>query len=368
MFEDRLMENIRSSLRGLTVLGIKKDFGRATIEFADMGLVQPLQDRISRVFGIAGFAVAFSAKSNPGDIEATVLSEVSKRQVGAFAVRAKRIDKRLPFSSQEINEKIGAAILKKFEGSRVDLSNPELTVNIDALSEETFIYMDKQKGAGGLPVGCSGRVATLISGGIDSPVAAWRMMRRGCYTDFIHFHSAPFTDAASQEKVKEIVQVLSSWHGGRVRLVMVPLGTVQRKLVTSAPEKYRVILYRRFMLRIAEALAKDFGAEALVTGEALGQVASQTLSNMATTESVVTLPVMRPLIGMDKQEIVDMARQIGTYELSIQPHQDCCQFLEPRHPVTYTTPNELNEVEKGMDIGALVKEGLTGARLTDINA
>lgn len=367
MFEDRLMENIRSSLRGLPISGIKRDFGRVTIEFADMGLAQSLKDRISRVFGIAGFAVAVCARSNPADIESAVVRELDERQISKFAVRAKRTDKTLPFSSQEINEKIGTAILKRFAGSQVDLSNPEVIINIDIHSDGAFIYTDKQKGAGGLPVGCSGSVMALISGGIDSPVAAWRMMRRGCHTSFVHFHSAPFTDAASQEKVKEIVHALSAWHGSPVRLVMVPLGAVQRKVVTSAPEKYRVILYRRFMLRIAEVLAKEVKAEALVTGEALGQVASQTLSNMTTTESAATIPIMRPLIGMDKQEIVDTARQIGTFELSIQPHQDCCQFLEPRHPATYTTPDELNDVEKGMDIEALVKEGLTGAEWMDIS-
>ncbi len=248
------------------------------------------------------------------------------------------------------------------------MNSPDLTIWIDIMKDASYIYMERFKGAGGLPAGTAGKVGVLISGGIDSPVAAWRMMKRGCAPVFIHFHSAPFTDRASIEKVEEIVERLAEWQTGVVKLGLVPLGDIQKKIVTQAHEKYRVILYRRFMVRIAEAIAKEMGCEALVTGEALGQVASQTLSNMATVNSVATIPILRPLVGTDKQEIVDQARELGTYELSIEPHQDCCQFLEPRHPATNTTCEELLKVEAGLNIEELVKEGLTDVEWKDIKS
>jgi thiamine biosynthesis protein ThiI len=223
-------------------------------------------------------------------------------------------------------------------------------------------------GAGGLPTGVSGRVGCLISGGIDSPVAAWRMMKRGCEIVLIHFHSAPFTDKASIEKVEELTEILASWYPGKIKLALIPLGTIQKKIVTQTEEKYRVILYRRFMVRMAEQVAISEGCEALVTGEALGQVASQTLSNITTVDSAVKMPIFRPLIGMDKQEVVDSAKFIGTYGLSIQPHQDCCQFFEPRHPITRTTDQEMIEVEKALNIDELVKEGLTHVEWKHIKA
>lgn len=365
-FEEKLFNNIRAKLRGLSVKSVENHAGRLAIDFADTYPVTTLHDKLCKVFGVAGFAPAILATTNLSDIEKTVLFCLESRQIGSFAVRAKRIDKKLPYSSQEVNERIGRAIVRSCDRAIVNLDNPETTVHIDILNDRSYIYIDKFKGAGGLPSGTSGRVACLISGGIDSPVAAWKMMKRGCSVSFIHFHSAPFTDRASIEKVKELVENLNEWQEKNGRLVIIPLGNIQKKIVTAMHEKYRVILYRRFMVRIAEEIAKELGAEALVTGEALGQVASQTLSNMATVEFVAGIPILRPLIGMDKQEIVDLAIKIGTYNLSIIQHQDCCQFLEPRHPATRTTPSEMAEVEKHLNIEELVKEGLTHAEWKDI--
>lgn len=358
-FEDILVNNIRANLSQISPLSIQRQFGRIMLEFAGAYDRKTLFGKLSKVFGIANFAPAIFTDTSLANIEKTVLLAIEGRQFRSFAVRARRIEKRLPYTSQEVNEKIGLQVCR-LTGSQVNLDDPELTLWIDILSEGAYIYVDKIKGALGLPTGTSGKVACLISGGIDSPVAAWRLMRRGCIVDFIHFHSAPFTNAASQEKVSEIVDILNEWQCGRGRLLMVPFGDIQRKIVTSVPEKYRVILYRRFMMRVAEAIAKELKCEALVTGEALGQVASQTLSNMATVSAVVGIPILRPLVGLDKQEIVDLSKEIGTYQLSIEPHQDCCQFLEPRHPVTHSTHEELLKVEENLDIEALVKEGLTG--------
>lgn len=364
-FFEKLLNNIRVNLRGLSVSRIENLSGRIIIDLKEAYPIEALAERLSRVFGVSGFAPAFKAGGGVSDVESMALSCLSKREIGSFCVRAKRVDKRLPFSSQDVNIKVGAAICEKF-GAKVNLKDPDTTVWADILKDRSYIYVDKFQGAGGLPVGTSGRVLSLISGGIDSPVASWRMMRRGCVVDFLHFHSAPFTDEASIEKVKEIVEKLMGFETGFGRFAMIPLGNIQKKIVTKTLEQYRVILYRRFMIRIACEVAKKIKAESLVTGESLGQVASQTLSNMATVESVSTLPVLRPLVGMDKQEIVDTAVRIGTYDLSILPHKDCCQFLEPRHPVTHSTSAELEEVEKELNIEELVKEGLTGTEFVDI--
>jgi thiamine biosynthesis protein ThiI len=367
-FEDILTNNVRANMQEFNVASVERLYGRLLLRFGDTYPVEILKNKLCRIFGVASVAPAVIAGTALADIEQTVISCLSGRQFHTFAIRAHRIEKTLPYKSQEVNERIGRAVLSKFKDAKVDLENPQLTIRIDILSNASYISLDKFKGAGGLPTGTGGRVLSLISGGIDSPVASWRMMRRGCTVNFIHFHSMPFTDSASIEKVNEICKILSGWQGGKARLIMIPFGNIQKKIVTAANEKYRIILYRRFMMRIAEALAHELKAEALITGEALGQVASQTLSNIATVGASVSIPILRPLIGMDKQEIVDLARIVGTYELSIEPHQDCCQFLEPRHPVTYTTLNELAEVESSLDIEGLVKEGLTGTEWKDIKA
>lgn len=365
-FEDKLINNIQASLSGTRISSVDKLFGRIRIVFADRYTLKTLSDKILKVFGVASFAPAVCTATPLANIEQTAIGLIEHRQFASFAVRARRVEKKLPYTSQEVNERIGARV--KGQGARVDLDNPELTIWIEILSKEAYIYIDKFKGPGGLPVGTSGEVLALISGGIDSPVAAWRMMRRGCKINFIHFHSAPFTDSASQEKVKELVEKLSKWQCNKARFVMVPFGEIQKKIVTSTPERYRVILYRRFMMRIAKIIARGLYAEALVTGESLGQVASQTLSNMTAVEVAAGLPILRPLVGMDKQEIIDTAKKIDTYDLSIIPHQDCCQFFEPRHPATRSTPEELAAVEKGLNIDELIKEGLTGAEWKDISA
>ncbi len=365
-FEEKLIKGLRASLRGYNIASVEKLQGRVDVTLVGLYDMEALKYKVSRVFGVAAYAVAVCAGVSLESIEKTVLAGLAGRQIDTYAVRARRVDKKLPYSSFDANIAIGAAIAKKFPGAKVNLDDPQTTVHIDILKDRSYTYIDKFVGAGGLPTGTAGRVACMISGGIDSPVAAWRMMRRGCVVDFIHFHSAPFTDAASIEKVEEIVEKLNEWQCGAGKIVKVPLGNIQRKIVTATHEKYRVILYRRFMMRLAERIAEGLHAEALVTGEALGQVASQTLSNMNTVASAIKMAPLRPLVGMDKQEIVDLAIKIGTYDVSIIPHQDCCQFLEPRHPVTHTTIEELMKVEESLNIEELVKEGLTQIERNDI--
>jgi thiamine biosynthesis protein ThiI len=251
-----------------------------------------------------------------------------------------------------VNQILGAAI-QGATGARVDLDHAALTVAVDVLPGRAFFSLEKVPAAGGLPVGTSGRVLALLSGGIDSPVAAWRMMRRGCRVDFVHFHSAPFVDRTSQEKARELARILTQWELD-ADLYLVPFGEAQRQIVTAVGRPLRVVLYRRMMLRIAEAIARRAGAAALVTGDSLGQVASQTLANLAVVGEATTLPLLRPLVGMDKSEIAAEAEALGTFETSIVPDQDCCSLFVPRHPATRADLDEVRALEARLDVPALV--------------
>jgi thiamine biosynthesis protein ThiI len=365
IFEKMLADNVRIALKGADVRGVDVMHGRLIIRFKSDSDVSSLIPNVKHVFGAANVASALRVGPDLEEIRQAVFHLIKGKKPESFAVRARRSDKGFPLSSQQINERIGALVNQKYSW-RVDLGNPDLTIGIEALRDRVYVFVDRIRCVGGLPVGMSGKVGCLISGGIDSPVAAWRMMKRGCIPLFIHFHSAPFTTAASQDKTEELVERIMRGQPPAT-LAMVPLGPIQQKIVISVPAKYRVILYRRFMVRIACAVARKHKAQALASGEALSQVASQTLSNLATIDAVSSLPILRPLIGYDKQEIVDEAREIGTYELSIQPHDDCCSFLMPRNPVTRTTIRELDGVERSLDVESLVKLGLDGCQETRID-
>jgi thiamine biosynthesis protein ThiI len=247
---------------------------------------------------------------------------------------------------------LGRFALERF-GGRVDLDDPQLTVGVELLAGEAFVYANRHPGPGGLPVGSGGRLLALLSAGIDSPVAAHLMLKRGAHIDFVHFHSAPFTDAASREKAVELASIVCRYQRPS-RLHLVPFADVQRAIVAGAPEPFRVLLYRRFMGRIAERLAARISAAALVTGESLGQVASQTLENIVAIEDALGVPVLRPLVGFDKQEIIEMARRLGTYDVSIEPHDDCCSFLMPRRPATRARAEELRDAESSLRLDELV--------------
>src|SRR5258706_1358721 len=244
--------------------------------------------------------------------------------------------------------------------------NAEFTVTVEILPRDGFLGFNKLPGAGGSPVGASGRVASLISGGFDSPVASYRMMQRGCRLVFVHFHSAPYQDKPSQEKVRDLVALLTR-HQFKSRLYMVPFGEIQRQIVAAVARPLRVVLYRRMMLRIGEAIARKEKAKALVTGESLGQVASQTLDNMAVIQQAAQLPILRPLVGMDKQEIVDQARRIGTFDISAVPDQDCCQLFVPKHPATKARYDEVEADEAKLDLQALLRYGLDNACMEEFS-
>lgn len=355
-FESRLVDVLSARLLPIGAHSVRRLPGRFFIEFAAEHPWNRVKDVAQKVFGLSNAYGVYRVGPELDQVRALLPSVLQGRAFGSFAVRCRRGEKQFPYSSQQVGEIIGREIQER-TGARVDLDHPEFTLWIEIMSRHIFVGGDRVEGPRGLPLGMSGTVAVLLSGGIDSPVAAWRMMRRGCETVALHFHSAPFTNAASQEKVVALARTLAAWHGP-LRLGMIPFAPLQQQIVLHAPAELRIILYRRLMLRIAEALAHEVRATALVTGDALGQVASQTLSNLSTIEAAVTLPVLRPLVGMDKEEITATARRIGTYETSIEPHQDCCNFLEPRHPATSSRLVTVERAERTLDLPALVRQGV----------
>ena len=361
-FVEALVRNVRRATQGLGVRRVWPGYGWVGVELEDAADWDTVHAALFTVFGIAKMSLAHRMPLDVEKMKEAVRPFVLERRFSTFRVSTNRGDKSFPLTSPEVNADIGAFV-KDLTGARVDLSNPEMTLHIDIMSREAYFYFDPQPGPGGLPVGTAGRVACLLSGGIDSPVAAYRMMKRGCRITFIHFHSFPLVDGSSRDKALELVDVLDRYQGNS-RLYLVSFANVQQNILLAVPPAYRVVLYRRFMLRIAEKIARLEGAEALVTGDSLGQVASQTLQNIGAIEAVVEkLPVFRPLIGMDKTEIIDQAERIKTFSISILPDQDCCTLFVPRHPVTRYTDAEALEWEKALDVEVLVQAAVAKADL-----
>ena len=355
-FTELLKRNILASVKDLGAKEIRSLPARLVLTFRNEIDSDTLSKRISSVFGIANFSLVQRTERDIDQLRSQILTGLNGAHFSSFRIDTQRGDKSFPLNSPEINRQLGAAVREKTH-ARVDLTNPEFTVFVEILPKDTYFGFNKLSGAGGLPVGASGRLLSLISGGFDSPVAAYRMMQRGCRVNFVHFHSAPYQDKTSQDKVRELVKLLTR-HQFQSRLYMVPFGEIQRQIVAAVARPLRVVLYRRMMLRIAEHIARKEKARALVTGESLGQVASQTLENMTVIQQAVTLPILRPLVGMDKQEIVDQARRIGTFETSSIPDQDCCQLFVPKHPATKARFDEVEADEAKLDINDLVRYGL----------
>jgi thiamine biosynthesis protein ThiI len=358
-FIAHLVRNLRAATADLDVRDVRALMGRIEITVGDETAWHAVRDRVARVFGIANFSRAGRIPLDVDAMAARILEDLEGQHPASFRLSARRADKRFPLTSPEIEREVGGRI-KEARGWTVDLESPELTIFLEILSEHGFYFFGKEKGAGGLPTGASGRVACLLSGGIDSPVAAWRMMRRGCTVQLVHFHSYPILSRASQEKVRELVTVLTSYQL-RSRLVMVAFGELQQRVVLAVPPALRVVIYRRLMMRIAECLARQHRARALVTGEVVGQVASQTLENLAVINEAITLPVLRPLIAMDKEEIVAEAQRLGTYPISIIPDQDCCQLFTPKHPATAARLDEVHAAEAALPVDGMVAEAVEGA-------
>jgi thiamine biosynthesis protein ThiI len=358
-FVEQLMTNIGATLRGTGVKRVRSAPGRIVIHIKPDADWTEISRRLQYVFGIANYSLAWRTRRRIEDITATALAAIDGRHFASFAVRTRRADKGFPLPSPEVNRIVGRAIQDQTHAA-VHLDHPEVAVNVEVLPREAFVGLERLPGPGGLPVGTGGSVLSLISGGIDSPVATYRMMRRGCRAEFVHFHGAPYQDRTSRDKVVELVRLLTRYQRSS-RLHLVAFGEIQRQIVAAVRRPFRVVLYRRMMMRIADALAGRVDAHALVTGESLGQVASQTLANMAVIEEATSLPLLRPLVGMDKAEISAQAEQIGTYEISVQPDQDCCQLFVPRHPAIRMTVEEAHDAERPLDIPAMVGQALEGA-------
>jgi len=361
LFLRRLGRNLMAATAGCGVRQVRRLPGRLVLDLAEDADLAEIRRRVATVFGVAYSAPALSIRPEWTAVQGAVLRLLEGRRFESFRITARRTFKVFPMPSDEVNRELGALVLRHFE-TRVNLTEPALTVHVDLLPSEALVYVDRDEGPGGLPVGVSGRVAALISGGIDSPVAAWRLQRRGCVIEFVHFHSVPYLPDTSQRKVRALVAHLVR-HQFEARLWLVPFGEIQREVVLAVPPPLRVVVYRRLMTRIAEGIAHRTGALALVTGESLGQVASQTLENLARTTEAATMPILRPLIGTDKQEIIREAKAIGTYEISIEPDQDCCTLFVPRHPDTRASAEAIAEAEARLDVPRLVAQGLDAAAL-----
>ncbi len=366
-FERILEINLRKSIERTLPnhpFSIKKDYKRFLIIFKNSVAPELVCTTLERVFGLVNFSPVESVPLKIEAIESAAVQLMQQRTETTFAVRAKRAHKTFPLNSNEINVRLGAKIVE-ITGKKVDLSQPQITCYVEILPDQALIYVDRFKGPGGLPVSSNGKVLTLLSGGFDSPVAAYLILKRGAKSSFIHFHSYPYTNKFSQEKVVELAKILNQYQF-HSRLYMVPFAETQEEIVFSVPDKLRVILYRRFMMRIAESVARRDGFKAVVTGEALGQVASQTLENLAAIEQVIHLPVLRPLIGMDKEEIITLARKIGTYEISVKPHDDACTRFMPRKPETRAKLNQVQQAEADLDVQGLVEKALQKIEVVEI--
>ncbi|MBR8660873.1 tRNA uracil 4-sulfurtransferase ThiI [Brevibacillus sp. NL20B1] len=368
LFEAALVQSVKSVLRPFANIKVRRNYGRMYVELHGED-AHAVVERLRRVFGISSISPTVQVEPDEQAIKAKALELIRhlQPQPKTFRVETRRADKRFPKQSMEVSRMVGTHILRNIPEIKVDVHQPEAVVNIEIRAEGTYISCETIPGPGGLPVGSGGKVLLLLSGGIDSPVAGWKMMKRGVTLEAIHFHSYPFTSERALQKVRDLAQKLALW-GGNVRLHVVPFTEIQTAIREKCPEDYLITIMRRFMMRIAEQVAARTGALALATGESLGQVASQTLESMNTINKVVSIPILRPLIGMDKTEITDIARRIDTYELSILPYEDCCTIFTPKNPVTRPKPHVAERFEEKLDVAALVEDAVNRTVIEEITA
>lgn len=367
-FEDRLIQNIKNQIQHMEGVKVHKTFGRIYVDLNGADPV-PVISRLKKIFGIVSFSPAVRVENDLKKIKEASLEIIKSMNPvpKTFKVKARRTDRTFPISSQELPHHVGGYILANIEGIKVDVHHPDTEISIEVREEGTYIMGEVIPGAGGFPVGTNGKVLLLLSGGIDSPVAGWYMLKRGVRVEAIHFHSYPYTSERAKQKVVDLAQILTEW-GGRVRLHIVPFTEIQTQIKQTCPEDLMVTVMRRYMMRIAERLAESIDARALATGESLGQVASQTLDSMYTINRVIQMPVLRPLVAMDKTEIIKVAREIGTFETSILPYEDCCTIFTPKNPRTKPKNNVLEKVEErsGMDMEGLIQSAIAGIEVIDL--
>lgn len=373
-FEEKLIENIKKSLQinGIVFNYAQRISGRILLELKNEQDREMAKNFLQKIFGLNYFVFAHQANQDIESIKNKAVEILQSKNFESFKVETKRGNKNFALTSQQINEQVGEEVLNKvlpicnLSDSRncvkVDLHNPDIVLYIEITEKYAFLYTEKNKGLGGLPLGVSGKAICLISGGIDSPVASYLMMKRGVENVFVHFYSNQQGYEVSLEKVRDILKILKNYQV-TIKVYFVPFGEVQKETVLKTKAEFRVVLYRRVMFLVANEISQNEKAKALITGESVGQVASQTLDNMLVVEDTVSLPVLRPLAGWDKQEIMDLAKKIGTYETSILPHLDCCSMFAPEHPATKADLKEVKKQEKKLKLKGLIKSALKNTKI-----
>ena len=367
-FEERLMGNARRRLQKYGKFRIYSRQSITYIEPKEPGCdMEGAFDTLSRLFGVVGLSRAKACEKTPEAILETAKTYLREDLLAArtFKVESKRSDKTFPMTSIQLSQFVGGELNEAFSNLQADMHHPELTVHVEVRDFAAYVHGDPAPGAGGLPVGVGGKAVSLLSGGIDSPVASWMMAKRGVHLEMVHFYSPPYTSQQSLDKVLELARLLVPWCG-RLCVHTVPFTEIQEAIRRACPEEYFTLIMRRFMMRCAQKVAERVGARALITGECLGQVASQTMEALAVSQDACTLPVLRPVVAMDKEEIVRVARRIGTFETSIQPFEDCCTVFTPRHPRTHPAVADVRELERALDVEGLVDRAMEGTRYVPV--
>lgn len=358
-FEDKLIKQMRRAIKDIGFDIIYKEQGKIYIEAAKENFPQMIS-RLKKVFGIVYISPCIRIEKDMeqiGEAAAIIMKErLEKGNVSTFKVDTNRADKQFPIKSPDVSRKIGGVILEEFKELTVDVHNPDVYLYVD-IKQQAYVYTERTKSYGGLPIGTNGKGLLLLSGGIDSPVAGFMMAKRGMEISAVHYHSYPFTSERAEEKVKDLAKILSMYTG-KIKMFSINLLPIQKEINMKCPEDEMTIISRRFMMRIAEKIADFHGFNALITGENLGQVASQTIYGLNVTNSSVDMPVFRPLIGFDKVDIIEIAKDIETYETSIQPFEDCCTVFLPKHPVTKPKLEDIEESEAALEVEALIEEAI----------
>lgn len=370
-FEKKLVDRVKKILRKFSGVDVYREEGLVFVSANSENSQEELVGEISKVFGISSISPAVETNPNMEDIYETavnfMMNLIEKESVRTFKVEAKRADKNFPVKSPEIARLVGGEVLKGCKVLKVDVRNPQVCLHVDVRRDKAYIYRKKIQGYGGLPLGTNGKGMLLLSGGIDSPVAGWMMAKRGMSIEAIHFHSYPYTSQRAQEKVEDLARQISIYCGD-FKLHIVNLLPVQEEIIKTCPEEETTILVRRFMMKIAEKVGEQTGTKTLITGESLGQVASQTTESIVCTDQSVAMPVLRPLIAMDKVDIMDVAKKIGTYETSILPYEDCCTVFLPKHPVTRPKLESILHSEEKLNVDKLVAEAMKNVQIKNITS
>ncbi|WP_373214485.1 tRNA uracil 4-sulfurtransferase ThiI [Peptostreptococcus anaerobius] len=371
LFENKLIRNIRNMLKSIGEFHVYKEYGRIYIDVDDTNYLKAM-DEVRKVFGVVGVCPAIKREKDYDVLKETALEllkeKVEKGNIETFKIASKRGDKSFKFTSQEMSIDIGGYVLSNLDNKsvKVDVRNPQITITCEYRNEHTLVYADSVAGYGGLPLGTNGKAMCLLSGGIDSPVSSWMVAKRGVDIEAVHFHSYPFTNERSQEKVRDLARILSKYCGP-IKLHMVNTLDIQKAIAENCNEEETTILSRRFMMRIAQKIGESRYCTALVTGESIGQVASQTMQGLYCTNASVTMPVFRPLIAMDKIDIIKIAEDIGTYETSIIPEADCCSLFSPKKPVTKPRLERIEKSETKLDVEGLIKSAIENSVMETIS-